>query len=112
MHSLDSESLYLSAITLFELRLGVEAMPQGKRRRQIALWLDTDVPAEYFQRILSVDERVANEAAHLVARARAKGRNALEMDSLIAATARVYSMPVATLNRTDFLQLDVELVDF
>ncbi len=108
----DTDSLWLSTITLFEIRVGIEALPAGKRKQALARWLDEDVQLEYLDRILAVDAAVANRAALLVAQARAEGWNALEMDALIAATALVNGMQVATMNQKHFERLGVELVTF
>jgi predicted nucleic acid-binding protein len=107
-----AENLYLSVVSLFELRVGIEAMGPGKRRISLSRWLEEDVAEEYRGRILPVDEAVADRGARIVAFARSRGWNALEMDSLIAATAQVHGLAVATLNRKHFERLDVELVEF
>ena len=108
----DPSSLSLSTITVFEIRVGIELMPNGKRKRLLALWLEVDVPEAYGGRILPVDNEVADRAGRLVAAARSKGWNDLEMDALIAATALVHGMKVVTLNRKHFERLGVELVKF
>jgi len=105
-------SLFLSTITIFETRVGIELMPEGKRKRLLALWLEVDVPAVYRGRILAVDNAVADRAGRLVATARSKGWNDLEMDALIAATASVHGMKIVTLNRKHFERLGVDLVMF
>jgi predicted nucleic acid-binding protein len=108
----DPAALFLSAITVFEVRVGIELMLDAKRKQAIAKWLEVDVPNAYRGRILPVSVDVADRAARLVVAARMKGWNDLEMDSIIAATAVVYGLKVATLNRKHFERLGVDLVTF
>lgn len=108
----NTDSLYLSTITIFEVQVGIELLPEGKRKRNLARWLEEEIPETYDGRILAVSAEVANAGARIVALARKQGWNDLEMDALIAATALIHGMPVATLNRKHFGRLGVELVDF
>ena len=108
----DTDSLYLSTITIFEVQVGIELLPEGKRKRNLARWLDEEIPDIYAGRILPVSAEVAIAGARIVAIARKSGWNDLEMDALIAATAIIHRMPVATMNRKHFERLGAELVAF
>ena len=66
----------------------------------------------FFNRVLFFDLEVAQQYGRLLARAQKKGFSPGAMDTLIAATAVVNGMAVATLNRKDFGQLGVEIVEF
>lgn len=104
------DDLYLSALTIHELLYGFELLPLGSRRREFEGWLVEMVLPNFRGRILPVDMTVADRGGRLLAAA--KGYGVYVGDALIAATAAVHAMPVATLNRKDFEHLDVELVDF
>ena len=54
------EALYLSVLTLGELRKGVELLRQGAKRERLRLWLETDVPTWFGNRLLPVDAAVAD----------------------------------------------------
>jgi predicted nucleic acid-binding protein len=108
----EPSALFLSVITVFEVRVGVESMAEGKRKQAIARWLTEDVATAYGGRLLPISAEIADRAAKLVVAARMKGWNELEMDALIAATALVHGFKVVTLNRKDFEKLGVELVRF
>ncbi len=108
----DPDSMFLSTITVFEIRVGIEPMPEGKRKQALTRWLEDEVPRTFQGRMLPVTAEVADRAGRLVVAARMKGWNDLEMDALIAATALVHGMKVVTLNRKDFERLGVELVTF
>ena len=55
------EALFISALTLGEIRKGVETLPDGRRRSRIAAWLETRLPAWLKDRVLAVDTDVADE---------------------------------------------------
>lgn len=104
----DAESFFLSAITILELERGVLGIQrrdaaQGARLRA---WLDNHVRREFAGRIVPVDDAVATRCAHLHVPDR---RN--EADALIAATALVHGMTLATRNVRDFEGTGVILVD-
>jgi len=95
----DAESFFISAITILELERGVLGIQrrdaaQGARLRA---WLDNHVRPEFAGRILPVDDPIATRCAHLHIPDR---RN--EVDALIAATALVHGLTVATRNVRDF----------
>lgn len=95
----DSEDLYLSAITVQELEIGVllaerRDPPQGGIFRA---WLEDHVLPAFEGRILSVDTAVAKRSAGL----HVPNPNPFR-DSLIAATALVHGMTVVTRNISDF----------
>jgi predicted nucleic acid-binding protein len=82
--AMPSASLHISALTLGEIRKGVEKLPDGRGRSQITGWLEVDRPAWFEGRVLPVDAAVADEWGRLAAR---MGRPVPAVDSLIAATA-------------------------
>jgi predicted nucleic acid-binding protein len=102
--------LCLSAITLTEIRFGIEEMPPGQRRNNLTQWLTEDLQHGFASRIIPVDERVAQEAGRLISVGKRNGAKPDLADALIAATARVHSLKLATLNTTHFEPLGVDLV--
>ena len=108
----DFDLMFLSVITLLELRIGVDGMDPGVKRTKLSNWLEQDLPATFKTGILPVTSRIADDAGRLLADSKAAGFSAEPTDALIAATARVYGYSVATLNRKHFQLLDVPLIDF
>lgn len=90
------ETLYLSAITLAELRFGIAAMPGGKRRDGLRQRLDERVVPVFAGRILPFDTDAADAYAKLRARARATGKAIGTADAYIAAVAAAHGFAVAT----------------
>jgi predicted nucleic acid-binding protein len=102
----------ISAITIQEIRAGLELMPAGKRRQGFELWLENNVLPSFSGRILSVDAEVADVCGRLVADVRKQGHEPDLSDALIAATAKVHGLRIATLNRKHFKWFNVLLVNF
>ena len=104
--------LYLSVVSLAELRFGIESMDSGRKRRNLQEWLTLDLPGQFQERLLSVTPAIADEAGRLVALARRQKIKLELADALIAATAAVHGLQVATLNRKHFERLGIDLVKF
>ncbi len=104
--------LYLCDVTSSELWYGVQKLEHGKRRAELEHWIEDDLPVKFSGRILGFNLDVARRYGFLMARARKRGFSPGVMDTLIAATAEVNGMAVATLNRLDFERLGVEVVEF
>ena len=96
------ETLYLSAITVAELRFGLAAMPQGKRRTVYQERLETEVVPMFADRVLAFDLSASQAYAELMARARAEGKAIGQADGYIAATAVAHGLMVATRDVSPF----------
>ncbi|MBL4596097.1 MAG: type II toxin-antitoxin system VapC family toxin [Robiginitomaculum sp.] len=93
------DGLYLSVLTLGEIRKGVEALPNARRKDKILNWLEHELPLWFEGRILPIDAGVADEWGRLLARA---SRSLPAIDSLIAATAIHNRLTIVTRNVSDF----------
>ena len=90
------ETLYLSAITVAELMLGVELLPEGRRRDELKSAVESIVADTFRGRVLDFDSGVAMTYAPLMASARRNGIAVSVADGQIAATASHHSFAVAT----------------
>jgi predicted nucleic acid-binding protein len=106
------EDLYLSAISVEEIREGIEMMDPGLKKRRLDRWLTDEVLTDYMARILPIGGEIADLCGRILAAEEKKGFHPDVSDVYIAATARVHRMQLATLNRTHFERLGVELVEF
>ena len=102
LDKVDEDRVFLSVITLTELRYGVERLAGGKRRKRLEDWLLHDLPFRFEGRILGIDESVAHQCGHFLAQREAAGRPLHAMDAFLAATAAVYHLTLVTRNDSDF----------
>lgn len=112
LSQLPEESAFLSVVTIQELRTGVQLLPPGRKRRDLESWLVSDIHRGYAGRILPVTEEIADTCGRLIAQARKTGTTPEMNDVLIAATALVHELAIATLNRKHFVRLGVKLAEF
>lgn len=105
----DEDQIFLSVITLAEIRFGIERLPTGRRRTRLDQWLRDELSARFRGRIVPIDAEVADACGRLLARAREAGRGLEAMDALIAATCFAQDLVLATRNLADFDGLGIEL---
>lgn len=101
-------TLYLSVLTLGEIRKGIEGVADAPRRQRLLDWLQLELPAFFAGRLLPVDEAVADRWGRLLALA---ARPLPAIDSLLAATALTYDLVLVTRNLRDFARLPVRVFD-
>ena len=102
MESADEDRIFISVVSLAELRYGVERMGVGKRRNRLEAWLQHELPLRFEARILPVDTKVADAWGKTVSRNEAAGRPIGAMDAFLAATAEIYRLTLVTRNVSDF----------
>lgn len=98
----DEDRVFISVVTLAELRHGVERLAVGQRRKRLNEWLQGELLIRFDARILPVDAAVADAWGRIVAHREALGRPIGAMDAFIAATAQIHNLTLATRNQTDF----------
>lgn len=103
-----ASTLYLSVLTLGEVRKGIEGLADTGRRTVLLDWLETDLPAFFSSRMLPVDVRVADRWGRLQA---ASGRPVPAIDSLLAATALAHDLMLVTRNVRDFIGFGLQVID-
>lgn len=104
------ETLYLSAITVAELRYGLAVMPDGKRRNTYQDRLEGEVLPAMAGRILPFDLPASRAYADLMAQARSNGKAISEADGYIAAIATVHNLVVATRDTSPFEAADLSVI--
>jgi toxin FitB len=109
LDEVNEDLIFLSVVSLAEIRFGVERLAPGRRRNQLDRWLREELPARFEGRIAPVDAQVADACGRLLARARQAGRGLGAMDALIGATCLARELVLVTRNLADFDGLGVEL---
>jgi hypothetical protein len=107
----DEDRVFLSVITLGELRYGIERLPTSRRRTRLEDWLRHDLTLRFESRLLPVDAAVADAWGAVVARRERAGRPISAMDAWIAATADVHALTLVTRNAGDFRESVKSVVD-
>lgn len=104
-------TLYLSSITLAELRYGLATMPEGKRRSIFEGRLEREVLPAFAGRILPFDLEDSKAYAALMSRAKSEGRAISQADGYIAATATARALTVATRDGAPFLAAQLTVIN-
>jgi predicted nucleic acid-binding protein len=105
------ETLYLSTITLAELRFGIAALPDGKRRDSLHASLEQRILPLFAGRVMPFDEPASHCYATLRAQARASGQAIATDDGYIAAIAATHGFAVATRDTSPFRAAGLTVID-
>ena len=105
------DTLFLSAVTVAELRAGVELLPAGKRRSGLHRDLEQRILPLFAGRILALDLACTREYATLLARTRAAGVAIAAADSYIAAIAAANGLAVATRDAAPFRAAGIAVIN-
>jgi predicted nucleic acid-binding protein len=105
------ETLYLSTISLAELRFGIAVLPEGKRRDTLFSSLEQQVLPLFAGRILLFDEPASQAYATLRARARNAGQAIATADGYIAAIAVAHGFAVATRDTSPFEAVGLKVIN-
>jgi toxin FitB len=97
----DEEHLFLSVLTIGELRRGIELLASGRKKTTLQNWLDRDLAERFEGRILDVDVEAAERWGTDGATAQRSGRKIPAVDGLIAASAASQGLTVVTRNVKD-----------
>jgi toxin FitB len=105
-------ALFLSTVTIAEVRFGIERLSPDKLLRQrLQAWLTHELRPWFADRLLEIDEEVILTWRRQVESGRARNYTFSQPDLFIAATAVVHDLCVATRNIGDFIEAEVPVVD-
>jgi len=111
MDAADESLLYLSVLTLGEIRKGVAGLPQSKRRTHLESWLELELRSRFSGRILEIEAAVADRWGLLAAEAKRRGRPLSAIDGLLAATALHHNLTIVSRNISDFAGTQVPVLN-
>jgi hypothetical protein len=106
-----ADSIWITSVTLFEVRFGLAVLPYGKRRLALERAFERVVEEDLANRVLDLDSIAASAAARLAADRQRAGRSVDLRDTLIAGIAQARQATIATRNTRHFDGLDVPVVD-
>lgn len=104
-------TLFISVISVAEIRKGILLLPEGKKRAKLEIWLESGLLPAFAGRVIPLGETEMNEWAALQAVAEKCGHRLPVVDSLIAATARCHGLTLATRNLHDFRHCGIPVLD-
>ena len=105
------ETLYLSAITVAEIRMGIASMPAGQSRERLRERVEAEVLPRFAGRVLAFDWTATQPYADLIAQARARGVIIGHFDGCIAAIALANGLAVASRDTAPFLAAGVPTIN-
>lgn len=111
LDSVDDTVIYLSVITIGEIKKGIEKLPDLTRKTALSTWLTDELFTRFQDRILSVDTAVMLTWGDLTAMLEKKGRKLPAMDSLVAAVALQHQAILVTRNEADFADTGVTVLN-
>lgn len=109
--SLDPSEVAISIVTLAELILGAATARDEERRRRVTRWIEAEIEPSFATRTLPLTVDILTNWLDLGRRLRVRGKQLPGADSLIAATARVHNLIIATRNAKDFAGTGVTVYD-
>ena len=105
-----SASLFLSVITIGEIRKGLSKLPASRKKEKLTIWLNM-LLEEYSNRILLIDLTVAENWGEMQGRSEKKGAVMPSIDGLIAAITYTNNMTLVTRNENDFISANIPIIN-
>lgn len=109
--NMDPQSIYLSVITIGELKKGIEKLSDLHRKDLLEEWLAKDLLVRFQNYLLPIDTSTMLMWGALVARMEKKGKPLPAIDSLLAATTLQHDFTLVTRNTADFIHTGISLIN-
>ncbi len=108
LEAVPEEALFLSVLSIGEIRKGIENLTDKTRKEKLRLWLEHNLTNRFKGRILTIDRHIAERWGELLGKSK---RPLPAIDSLLAATALHHELRLVTRNMKDFQDIDIELIN-
>ena len=105
------ETVYLSVITIGELRKGIEKLAPSRRKDELTVWLESDLLLRFVDKVVNITVDVMLVWGELTGRLEREGKPIAAIDSLIAASVLEGNYTLVTRNELDFQFTGVSLVN-
>ncbi len=103
-----SDALFISVLTLGEIRKGIEKLNSNVRKNEFIIWLEHDIVVWFGSRIIPINSEVADRWGHMMAHSE---RTLPAIDGLLAATAFTHNLKIVTRNIKDFIIPGLEVIN-
>ena len=111
INSLDERDIYLSVITIGEVKFGIQNVKSESRKVELINWLENDLLTRFSGRILDIDTPTMLKWGEINQQLKSIGRPIPIMDSLIASSSIVNEMTLVTRNVKDFYNFDIDIIN-
>jgi predicted nucleic acid-binding protein len=101
------ELLYISTVTLADIRYGIELLPDAARRSELNDWLTHEVRPMFDQRVLAITEDIMFKWRLMVEEGRKTGHTFSQPDLIIAATSQHHGLTIVSRDTADYLRARV-----
>lgn len=108
---LDPDVVYLSVITIGELRKGIEKLVPSRRKDELTIWLEHDLLQRFAGHLIAITTEVMLVWGELTGRLEREGKPIAAIDSLIAASVLAGGYTLVTRNDADFQHAGVPIVN-
>ena len=109
--SLNEENLYLSVLTIGEIKAGIEKLNDGQKKEKLLQWLENDLLVRFHNRIIAVDIEVMLQWGETNTHLKKLGKPLPIMDSIIGSVAQAKNLILLTRNEKDFENLDIKIIN-
>lgn len=109
--TLDEADLYLSAITIGEIKAGIEKLDNSRKKETLLQWLEKDLLNRFEKKIISIDTDVMLKWGEINNRLKKLGTPVPIMDSLIGVSCAVHKMTLVTRNEKDFKNIPIKIIN-
>lgn len=109
--SVEEDRLFLSVLTLGEIRKGIARLHEGEKRVSLERWVREDLRDRFADRLLTFDAEIAFAWGETAGRLEREGKRAPAVDGMIAATAKIHGLTVVTRNTPDLAAFEVPLLN-
>ncbi len=107
----DEDSIFLSVITIGEIKSGIEKLQDHNKKTTLLIWLHDDLLKRFSGRIVDIDVEIMLEWGKLNQKLKCIGKPMPIMDSLIASTSSIKNFILVTRNEKDFQNIEVNIIN-
>lgn len=107
----DENDMYLSVLSIGEIKKGIDKLPDSKRKDALSHWLEHDVMERFADRMLDVTSLEAQTWGEVMAHCARLGRPIPDIDGLLAASAIANGLTLVTRSTKDMIATGVSLID-
>jgi predicted nucleic acid-binding protein len=111
VNHLENSDIYLSVITIGEIKFGIENVQSSTKKEQLFNWLHDDLLVKFEGKIVDINIEVMLAWGALSHKSKKSGKPLPLMDSLIAATCAAFDFTLITRNEKDFQNLNIQIMN-